>query len=116
MKREKQYITEACRCCRREGWTHYVPYSLTTQEETKPIVVEDLPSGFEAVRADAGSSISVVVREAKEYCQTYGVQGVGFEFNGKTVLVTADSDEDAVVGKWWFDVYGETQAESFAKR
>jgi hypothetical protein len=117
MIRPIKYVTETCRCCNRDGWTRRVQYSLFTEEEYgNPIVVKGLPRGYTPLMAYAGSSVYDAVKEAIEFCQTYAYRGAGFEFNGKTVVVTSAADADKIAGKWWKDVYGETQAESFAKR
>ena len=118
MIRPKKYITDTCSTCRRPDWTKQVFHTLFTEEEwgAGPIKVKGLLKNFEPMMAGCGGSIYTAVKEAVEYCQTYKVPGVGFEFNGKTVLVTANSDETAVVRVWWKAVYGETPEESFAKR
>ena len=117
MKRPPEYITERCKCCKREGYTRQVQHSLWTPEEYgHPVVVEGLPPGYEPMMASAGSSIYDAVKEAIEFCQTYKAHGVGFDFNDKLVLVDPYSDVAVVVKEWWRARYGETQAESFAKR
>jgi hypothetical protein len=117
MKRPDKYVTETCGCCGRPGWTRKVHYALLTQEETGSYVieVEGLPKGFTPMCC-YGGTIYEAVQEAIEYCQTCVAEGVGFEFNGQTILVTAYSDAIAVVDDWWYRVYHETPEESFAKR
>jgi hypothetical protein len=118
MIRPTEYITETCSQCKRPDWTRQVIRTLYTAEEcgSGKIKVKGLKKNFEPMIAGCGGNIYTAVKEAVEYCQTYKVPGVGFEFNGKTVLVTSDSDEAAVVKKWWKAVYNETPEESFAKR
>jgi hypothetical protein len=118
MIRPNRSITTECPMCRRARWTREVRYSLLTEEERGfPITdVKNLPEGFEAMDTSCGASIYETVKEAIEYCKAYKVKGVGFDFNEKTVLVTAKSNSVDVVEKWWKERYGETQAESFAKR
>src|ERR1019366_436766 len=102
--------TETCRCCKRDGWTRQVHYSLYNKEEYgHPIVVKGLPKGYEPMMASAGSSVYEAVKEAMEYCQKslFKFKGVGFDFNGKTVLVDSLSTEEAVVAEWWKARYGE---------
>jgi hypothetical protein len=78
--------------------------------------VEGLPPGYEPMMAGAGSSIHEAVKEAVEYCQENLFKGVGFDFNGKLVLIDSFSEVNGVVDAWWKARYGESQAESFAKR
>lgn len=115
MKREPKTVTSTCHCCHRPDWTRQVGYNLTSREESSfPIEVKGLPSGFEPMWASG--MIYGAVEEAIEYCIAANVHGVGFEFNGHVVLVTAQSDKDKVIREWWQAVYHETPEESAARR
>jgi hypothetical protein len=117
MKRPDKYVTSTCSCCRRPDWTRKVSYTQLTQEEAgKYIIKVEVPRGFTPMCVGCGGSIYDAVKEAIEYCQTYKALGVGFDFNGQLVLVTADSDSTAVVNDWWRRMYHETPEESFARR
>jgi hypothetical protein len=117
MIRPNRFVTKTCSMCQRPGWTSKVPYSLLTQEElTFDLEVKNLPIGFTPMYAGCGSDIYSAVREAIEFCQTYKVRGVGFDFNDKLVTVTAKSSEKSVVDTWWVKTYNETPEESFARR
>ena len=118
MIRPARYVTETCHTCKREGWTRLKRNSLLTQEEWdySPIVVKGLPAGFEPMTGLCGSSIGEAIQEAKDYCKEYKVPGVGFEFNGASVFVTASSDTDKLYRDWWQEVYHETPEESFKRR
>lgn len=120
--RPKEFTTSTCSTCRREGYTREVSRSLLTAAEYAETMGEKIehikgaPPAFETMYARCGATIYAAVAEAKEYCIKYGVPGVVFEFNGKTVLITGMSDADAVSRSWWQQVYKETPEEAFARR
>lgn len=126
MIRPAKQITEICRCCKRDGYTHMVPNSLLTQDEWDKIFkrkciitpkIENLPNGYEQMGAGGGSpSINDSIQEAKEYCADYNIPGVGFDFNGITVLVTAHSNVNKIYRDWWQKAHHETPEQSAAKR
>lgn len=121
--RPKQFKTEVCHTCYRDGWKHEVHKDLLTEGEYKSIFTKDtmedipgLPGGFEKMEAKAGSSIGSAIEEAKQYCKDYSVKGVGFMFNGEAVFVTAKSNVEKVYRDWWIRLYKETPEESFKRR
>lgn len=119
-KNDNEILT--CPTCRRPEWIRPIAYSLQTEAEyfqrfgERIEVLPDLPKFFEMMDAGCGSEISKCVREAAEYCADYNVKGVGFEFNGKLVLVTANSNVKDVVNQWYKTVYGKTEEEAFKER
>lgn len=122
MIRPKRVVTETCSRCRRPGWTHENGFELLSEDEFEKIMghalekIKGLPAGYEPMYVGAGSSIWRSIEEARDYCREYGVTGVGFDFNGKPVFVTAESDPEQVGKEWWKLVYGRTYEEDMANR
>ena len=117
MKRPDRFQTTVCPTCYRDGWTRRVHRSLLTEEEAGyEVKIKGLPERYTPMSATCGSNIYAAVKEGIEFCQMYKVDGVGFDFNEKLVLVTATSNADGVTRNWWKQLYGETPEESFAKR
>ena len=120
MIRSKRYVTETCSHCKRPGWKHENRYSLRTEEEQmslfgKAATDKSAPEGAENLWVGCGSSIHETVKEAKELALTMK-KTMAFMFNEFLVVVKEDSDVDKVVAKWWMEIYGETQEETFKRR
>lgn len=124
MIRPKQFVTETCHHCKRDGWRHEIPHHLLSEDEYNKVMGSSLPMGeipglppdFEPMWAGSGASIFGAVKEAIEYCSDYNVTGAGFVFNDLPVIVSAESDPEKVAEDWWKKMFGETYQESAARR
>lgn len=124
MIRKDEFETKTCPRCKRPGWTERVWRHLLTEEEQMKSFeklglqienVKGAPPGAERCYVSLSSTIHETVVEGKEIA-TMMNKPVAFDFNGHTVVVYKDSDVAKTVEDWWFRMYGETQAETFAKR
>jgi hypothetical protein len=120
MIRKPRQIVSECWTCHRGGWKRHEPYALRTEEEQFEMwgKIEQLPSapeGAEICDVTISSSITEAIKEGKELANLLN-KPVAFDFNRQLVVVYKDSNVDQLYRKWWFDMYGETPEESYAKR
>ena len=118
---------EPCPKCRGAGVVHkresfhlltpeeYVALMQGTVDPPKLDAKYDVPADAVVCTPCGSVSIFEACTEGVTLARAYG-RPVVFEFNGRVVVCSSDSNPEDVAKRWWKRAYGETYEESVEKR